>query len=323
MRTCHHIHLGRLAAAVVLIAAAAGLSAGPASADELPDPLSSSVARVSGDLSDGAPTPLRELDETVEDAVQPLVGGPVEEDGGSAQEEGITSGSSSSTASDGQTAPATAGEPERGRAAVPGSSGEQSGEASPGSLQVGTPVATVCVIPTSAASPAFEVDLQAAGVDLSSPVIEQFPQVFAACPEGAVSVDEETAAAVDAVVEGLLGACIRVTREAAPLQTTLIVLDRNVIDALTKAGLPLQELVVPCPGAGDGGSAGGRDAGDAGSAGDNAGAAPRSQAASATPGLASRLAFTGANPGPLLALATGLLGAGALLSRVRWLLVRR
>jgi hypothetical protein len=280
------------------------------------------VARVSGDLSGGAPTRLGELDETVEDAVQPLVGGPVEEDGG-AQEEGITSGSSSSTASDGQTAPATAGEPERGPAAVPGSSGEQSGEASPGSLQVSTPVATVCVIPTSAASPAFEIDLQAAGVDLSSPVIERFPQVFAACPEGAVSVDEETAAAVDAVVEGLLGACIRVTREAAPLQTTLIVLDRNVIDALTKAGLPLQELVVPCPGAGDGGSPGGRDAGDAGSAGENAGAAPRSQAASAAPALESRLAFTGANPGPLLALGTGLLCAGALLSRMRWLLVRR
>jgi hypothetical protein len=319
MRARHHVYPGRLAAAALLVGVATAVSAAQASAAELPDPLSASVARVTAGLS-GAP--VGGVAETGEDAVEPLVGGTGEEDGGPGQAEGTTSDSSASgsTGSDGQTAPASADEPERSPDA-PGSSGQPSGAASPGSLRASTPVASVCVIPAGAASPAFEIDLQAAGIDLSSPLIEQFPQAFAACPGGAVPVDEATVAAVDAVVEGLLGACIRVTREVAPLQTTLIVLDRNVIEELTQAGLPLEKLVMPCPDAGDGGA----DGGDRGSGSQSgaAGSTPRSQAASAAPALPSGLAFTGANTGPLLALATALLCAGALLSRKAWLLARR
>lgn len=321
MRARHHVSPGRLAAAAVLVGVATAVSGVQAGAAEVPDPLSSSVARVTAGLS-GAPAPLGEVAETGEDAVEPLVGGTGEEDGGPGQAEGTTSGSSASgsTGSDGQTAPASADEPERSPNA-PGSSGQPSGGASQGSLRASTPVASVCVIPADAASPAFEIDLQAAGIDLSSPLIEQFPQAFAACPGGAVPVDEAPVAAVDAVIEGLLGACIRVTREVAPLQTTLIVLDRNVIEELTQAGLPLEQLVVPCPDAGDGGA----DGGDRGSGGQSGAArsTPRSQAASAAPALPSGLAFTGANTGTMLALATALLCAGALLSRKAWLLARR
>jgi hypothetical protein len=141
-------------------------------------------------------------------------------------------------------------------------------------------------------------------VDLSSPAIEQFPQVFTPCPAGAVPAsDVEAVAAVDAAVQGLLGACVRVTRQVVPVQTTIVVLDQNLIDELEAAGVPLQQLVVPCPtnGGGAAGPGAGPGAGTGGTSGGGTVTGASSSVGSTLPG---RLAFTG---GDLIRL--GLAGA--------------
>jgi hypothetical protein len=145
-------------------------------------------------------------------------------------------------------------------------------------------------------------------VDLSSPLVKQFPQGLAPCPAGAVPAGDHVAA-VDAAVQGLLGACVRVTRQVAPLQTTLVVLDHDIIEELTAAGVPLQRLVVPCPRAAGAPAPGARPSGSApfGSA-----AGDRPGAASALPG---RLAFTGGDVVPPALVGAGLLLLGVLLTR--------
>ena len=150
----------------------------------------------------------------------------------------------------------------------------------------------------------MEVDLRAAGVDLSSPLVKQFPQALAPCPKGAVPAGDHLAAA-DASVQGLLGACVRVTRQVVPVQTTLVVLDHDVIKELTAAGVPLQQLVVPCP-------AGAGAPGPAGSPSGHPAAGDRPGAASALP---SRLAFTGGAVLPPVGVGAVLLWLGLWMTR--------
>jgi hypothetical protein len=164
------------------------------------------------------------------------------------------------------------------------------------------------VIPTGSGSPAVEFDLSVLGNDAGTPLAEAIPQVFTPCPKGAVPADDLVDVDVD--VQGLLGACVRVTREVAPLQTTLVVLDQDVIKALTDAGLPLQQLVVPCPAGAQTPSS--PTPHTPGAAGSGRGDRP---AASAVPGLPDRLAFTGADTVPLASLAVVLLCLGAVLTR--------
>lgn len=135
-------------------------------------------------------------------------------------------------------------------------------------------------------------------------------------PAGTPSSGEAApAAAVDARVEGLLGACVRVPREGAPVQATLVVLDHDLITTLTEAGLPLQDLedlVVPCPQAA-------AVPEDAVTPQAPSTPAPRGETtdrpASAVPSLPDRLAYTGADTVPLASLAVALLSVGALLGR--------
>jgi hypothetical protein len=171
-------------------------------------------------------------------------------------------------------------------------------------------VASLCLIPTGTSSPAFDLGLTALGQDLSSPLVQHFPQAFAPCPTGAVSSPGQVLA-VDASLNGLVGACVRVTRQVVPVQTTLVVLNHNLIQELTAAGVPLQQLVVPCPagsGAGAGASAtpaGSGTLANSALAGDDLG----------NPAGQGRLAFTGIDLVPSLALAAALLWAGTLLLR--------
>ncbi|HEV7195874.1 MAG TPA: hypothetical protein VGN19_08035 [Pedococcus sp.] len=117
---------------------------------------------------------------------------------------------------------------------------------------------------------------------------------------------------------GLLGLCVRVTRQVAPIQTTLVVLDQNLIQQLTAAGVPLQQLVVPCPtGSGSTGTT------STGSTGPIAGQGSGTVANSALAGEAlgdgtgsGHLAFTGMDLVPAAALAAALLWIGALMLRV-------
>ena len=186
-------------------------------------------------------------------------------------------------------------------------SGTSTSSTPPGEAAADAPAATACIIPTGGSSPAVEVDLRAAGVDLSSPLVKQFPQALAPCPEGAVPAGDHLAA-VDAAVQGLLGACVRVTRQVVPLQTTLVVLDHDVLRELSSAGVPLERLVVPCPGS--------KGAPAPGATSDPAtrGASPadRPGAASALP---ARLAFTGGDVVPMALVGAGLLWLGVLMTR--------
>jgi hypothetical protein len=221
-----------------------------------------------------------------------------------------SSGQPSSTAS-------PAGERSTGSSAAPpttsttgggeGSSGSAGSPPATGAV-VDSPAATVCLIPTGTSSPAIEVDLEAAGVDLSSPLVKQFPQALAPCPAGAVPAGDHVVS-LDAAIEGLLGACVRVTRQVVPVQTTLVVLDRDVIEELTHAGVPLDRLVVPCP---------------RGAAAPPAGDTPPSPTparpgTTARPGQASALpaglAFTGSQSVPMAMIGAGLLWLGVLLTR--------
>ena len=171
-----------------------------------------------------------------------------------------------------------------------------------------TPAASLCVFASSGSTPAFEVSAKALGADLSSPLVERFPQAFAPCPAGAVPAGDHVAA-VDATVNGLLGACVRVTRQVVPVQTTLVVLDHDVIRELTAAGLPLQQLVVPCPAGAASHAPGAHSGGSHGSS-----SLTQADQVSALSAL-GRLAFTGSDVLPTLATGLGLLVLGALLVR--------
>lgn len=190
-----------------------------------------------------------------------------------------------------------------------GSTTGTSGNGSPGGIRATTPVASLCLIPTGTSSPAFDLGLSAVGQDLSSPLVQHFPQAFAPCPATAASAPGQVAA-VDVSLNGLVGACVRVTRQVVPIQTTLVVLNHNLIQELTAAGVPLQQLVVPCPaGAGGAGASAGQASGttvaNSALAGDDLG----------NPAGQGRLAFTGIDLIPSLALAGALLWAGTLLLR--------
>ncbi len=305
----------RTGAAACVAVGLAVLGAGAAGADPLPVPLGQTAADLSAALepqaqdADGGPTtspepsPLRPLDGVTGrlDALVPGgdgAGGDGAGSGTGSDEPAVDGGQGQGNDRDdtqgdreGETAPADASPPRD----EPGTGARVTSDA-----------VTACVIPTGSGSPAVEFDLSVLGNDAGSPLAEGIPQVFTPCPEGAVPADG-TVVGADVDVEGLLGACVRVTREVAPLQTTLVVLDHDVIAALSEAGLPLEQLVVPCPA---GASGAGTPTVPAPS-----GNAPSDRPASAVPSLPGRLAFTGADPVPLASLAVALLSLGAVLTR--------
>lgn len=225
-------------------------------------------------------------------------------------------GSSTSTAKPSTTKPSSSTTTQGKGSSTPattsssGSSTKSAGTTGSGSTPSGavvdSPAATACLIPTGKSSPAVKVDLLAAGVDLSSPLVKQFPQALAPCPAGAVAAGDHVLS-VDAAIDGLLGACVRVTRQGVPVQTTLVVLDRDVIKELTNAGVPLDRLVVPCPK-----GAAAPPAGSTPSASDPAHPAASPGVASALP---TSLAFTGSDSLPLALVGAGMLWLGVLLTR--------
>ncbi|GAA4730335.1 hypothetical protein GCM10025782_31730 [Pedococcus ginsenosidimutans] len=298
-RRRQHTSTLRLVAALGAAAALLGAGATTCEALMLPEPVATGVGGVTSTVTGATGS----LGLPVPGSTTPAPSGSTTTPSHPAA--GSTSGStaSGSTASGGSRG---AGSP-RSSATSPSATSAQSRPAGDG-VVADTPAATACLIPSRGASPAVEVDLRAAGVDLSSPLVRQFPQALAPCPAGAVPAGDHVAS-LDAAVQGLLGACVRVTRQVVPLQTTLVVLDHDVIRELTAAGVPLQRLVVPCP----------RAATSHTPAGAPAGSGPSRPAAGDRPGAASalpgRLAFTGGDFVPLAAVGSGLLWLGLLLSR--------
>lgn len=115
--------------------------------------------------------------------------------------------------------------------------------------------------------------------------------------------DGDTAVGADVTVRGLLGACVRLTRAGVPARTTVVVLDRNLLDELRAVGLPVERLLVPCPAGAVGPSRGS-------SGGTTSAAATTADPTGAGIGAPGLLAFTGAELAPTLLLAGGLLALG-------------
>ena len=108
-------------------------------------------------------------------------------------------------------------------------------------------------------------------------------------------------AAIDAAVASFLGVCARVPAGVVPIRADIVILDRNLITELIDAGLPLQQLIVPCPKV--------PAVAPAVLTGPAAGARPNHSAAPAS-ALPASLAFTGTEVAPMLLLAGGLLALG-------------
>lgn len=184
--------------------------------------------------------------------------------------------------------------------------GEGSAEVHAASEELG---AVVCLRVPGGSAPA-EADLVVLDEDVFGQLREAEPalaELVAECPDGARTVDNGLTVDLDGGDAGSV--CLRLDADADdPVAADVVVLDENVVDALTEAGLPLRDLVVPCPGVAGGGTGGGG----------GTGAEDGRDAASRIPsGVDSgRLPYTG---GPLgLLAATGLLvtAGGGLLYRL-------
>lgn len=122
---------------------------------------------------------------------------------------------------------------------------------------------------------------------------------------GASPAEDDTIVTADAAVRDLLGACVQLTRSGVPVRTTVVVLDRNLIDQLSAVGLPLNRLLVPCPK--DGAAVTTPEPSTSGA--EPAGSHPARGTASVSV-LPSSLAFTGTDIAPTVLLAVGLLALG-------------
>lgn len=197
-----------------------------------------------------------------------------------------------------------------------------------------TPLATACVQATGTGTALANLDLTALGTDLGTPVQQTLPGVVSACPAGtgqgagSGTPGTDTVATAGATAGSLVGACARLTTSLVPVESTVVVLDQDLVTSLTKAGLPLEQLIVPCPtdskgggaGGGSGAGTGGAGGGNGGSGGGfgSSGAGGSSSAASDVPSLGGSLPFTGAQVSLFLVLASALLASGAtLVARAR------
>lgn len=186
-----------------------------------------------------------------------------------------------------------------------------------------SPIATVCVQATGTGTALLNTDATVLGGDIGTPLVQTFPGFLAPCPAGTVPAPGTGAttpgspvAGVDTNLGDLVGACVRVTTSIVPVQSTILVLNQDLIAKLTAAGVPLQQLIVPCPsgtttppGGGDGGGSGG-----GGGTGGSGNGGTGSDAGSGFP-ASSSLPFTGAEIGALMALAAALMAAGTLMVR--------
>ncbi|QGN58616.1 MYXO-CTERM sorting domain-containing protein [Nostocoides sp. HKS02] len=114
-----------------------------------------------------------------------------------------------------------------------------------------SPVATACLQAKGTGTAIANVTVTVAGRNVTAPLVQALPGVLAPCPGGGTPATQ----GLDASVAGLVGACVRVTQQPS-LTASVLVLDSELIGTLTRAGVPLQQVVVPCP-AGVGGQPGG------------------------------------------------------------------
>ncbi|HEV7171598.1 MYXO-CTERM sorting domain-containing protein [Pedococcus sp.] len=152
-----------------------------------------------------------------------------------------------------------------------------------------SPIATACVQAKGTGTAIANVTVTVAGHDITAPLVQALPGVLAPCPGGATPGSPGVGASAGG---GLVGACVQATAKA-PLNASVLVLDTELVGTLTQAGVPLQQVVVPCPKGitggqpgtgGTGGTPGSSGAGGASGAGSAAGRGP---AAGSAAGLAA------------------------------------
>lgn len=105
-----------------------------------------------------------------------------------------------------------------------------------------SPLATACLQVTGSGTAVANTTVTVGGKNVSAPLVQALPGLLAPCPRGSVP----STPGLDASVPGLVGACVRATPQP-PLHASLLVLDRELVSGLTRAGVPLQQAVVPCP----------------------------------------------------------------------------
>lgn len=186
------------------------------------------------------------------------------------------------------------------------------------------PLATACAQATGDGTALANLSVNVGGHDVSAPLVEALPGLLAPCPAG--SGDKATdgpGGVLDGSLSDLVGACVHVTPKA-PLNASIMLLDTELIGTLTKAGVPLDQLVVPCPPGtpgvdqgGDGGKRGGTGADQGGGKGggkdDTTGAAPGSVGGKAGAGAGGGGASSDGNCDPNLdaQLSAGILPSSA------------
>ena len=306
----------RLLGAAALALTAASLTASHAVADSLPLPL---------------PTP-------VTDQLAPVLG---------------SLGASSPAAPSGAPAalsPGTVSAPAGAPAAVPhqapSSPGASGWSRSTGSSAPASPVPAGTLDLTVNAAPLVNACLQVAGsgtslanttimlgtTNISSQFVEGSNGLLSHCPSAATGPQEPgTVVTAAAAVTDLDGACVQVFQAGPPVKATVLVLDHELVDSLTAAGVPLAQLVVPCPantgvggdvtpGGGGGGGIGGDGTSGPGGTGVTGVDGASSALTAGTVRAASALPHTGADIAEWIAAAVALLLGGAgltLVSRAR------
>ena len=105
-----------------------------------------------------------------------------------------------------------------------------------------SPLATACLQVTGSGTAVANTTVTVAGQNVTAPLVQALPGLLAPCPRGQAPSPQ----GLDASVAGLVGACVRVTPQP-PLHASLLVLDKELVAGLTRAGVPLQQVVVPCP----------------------------------------------------------------------------
>jgi uncharacterized protein (TIGR03382 family) len=144
-----------------------------------------------------------------------------------------------------------------------------------------SPIGTACAQARGTGGAIANVTVTVGGHNITAPLVQALPGVLAPCPAGATPGSPGVGASAGG---GLVGACVKAT-STAPLNASVLVLDTELVGALAKAGVPLQQVIVPCPNGGTGATAGSSGAG--GASGNPSGAAAGLGAAGGAAGSAA------------------------------------
>ncbi len=309
----------RLLGAAALALTAASLTASHAAADSLPLPVPSPVT----------------------DQLAQVLGSPTAPSGApAAPAPGTVSAPTGAPAGVPHQAPSLPGAPSLPNA--PGSSrsassGEPASPVPAGTLDLAVnaaPLANACLQVAGSGTSLANTTIMLGTTNISSQFVEGSNGLLSHCPSAATTPQEPgTVVTAAAAVTDLVGACVQVFQAGPPVKATVLVLDHELVDSLTAAGVPLAQLVVPCPantgvggdttpGGGGGGGGGGGVGGDTTPGGPGGtGVDSASSALSAgTVRAASALPHTGADIAEWIAAAVALLLGGAgltLVSRAR------